>query len=118
MQSTLLKLVVLAAAVLAHPGAQVEQRDTRQFFGYTNLECAGGTIMTGPVTTGECVAAPSAMTSAQIFGPNFESAEVKFYSDSDCQDEISAVTEVGDNEASLCFDLGTKANSVKYVSSL
>ncbi|KFY00984.1 hypothetical protein O988_02993 [Pseudogymnoascus sp. VKM F-3808] len=118
MQSTLLKLVVLAAAVLAHPGANVEQRDTRQFFGYTDLECAGGTIMTGPVTTGECVAAPSAMTSAQIFGPNFESAEVKFYSDSDCQDEISAVTEVGDNEASLCFDLGTKANSVKYVSSL
>ncbi|OBT88466.1 hypothetical protein VE02_03305 [Pseudogymnoascus sp. 03VT05] len=118
MQSTMLKLVVLATAVLAHPGQHVEQRDTRQFFGYTDLECAGGTIMTGPVTTGVCVAAPEAMTSAQIFGPNFWDAQVKFYSDSGCQDEISAVTEVGDNEASLCFDLGTKAKSVKYVSSL
>lgn len=74
--------------------------------------------MTGPVTTGVCIAAPSAMTSAQIFGPNFQDAQVKFYSDSACKDEISAVTEVGDNEASLCFDLGTKANSVKYISSL
>ncbi|OBT96304.1 hypothetical protein VE01_05814 [Pseudogymnoascus verrucosus] len=118
MQSTILKLAVLAAAVLAYPGPHVEQRDTRQFFGYTDFECAGGTIMTGPVTTGVCVAAPEAMTSAQIFGSNFWDAQVKFYSDSSCQDEISAVTEVGDNEASLCFDLGTKAKSVKYVSSL
>lgn len=114
----MLKLVVLAAAVLAHPGRHVEQRDTRQFFGYTDLECAGSTIMTGHVTTGACVAAPEAMTSAQIFGPGFWDAQVKFYSDSGCQYEISAVTEVGDNEASLCFDLGVKAKSVKYISSL
>lgn len=74
--------------------------------------------MTGPVTTGECVPAPNPMTSAQIFGPDFWDAQVQFFSDSNCQDEITDVTQVGDDEASLCFDLGTQANSAKYISSL
>ncbi|KFY35976.1 hypothetical protein V494_05429 [Pseudogymnoascus sp. VKM F-4513 (FW-928)] len=114
MHSTLLTLMAFAATVLAHPS--VEQRDTRQFFGYTDLECAGGTIMTGPVTTGVCVAAPSAMISAQIFGPGFDNAEVRFFSDEGCGEEIGDVRRVGDEEASLCFDLGTEARSVIYVS--
>ncbi|KFY13796.1 hypothetical protein V492_03037 [Pseudogymnoascus sp. VKM F-4246] len=100
MHSTLLTLMALAATVLAHPSVHVEQRDTRQFFGYTDLECAGGTIMTGPVTTGVCVAAPSAMISAQIFGPGFENAEVRFFSDEGCEVEIGDVRRVGDEEAS------------------
>ncbi|KAH8809434.1 hypothetical protein F5884DRAFT_404677 [Xylogone sp. PMI_703] len=113
--STVFQLFFSATIAVAQP---LEQRDTRQFFGYTSLECAGDTIMTGPVTTGVCIPAPTAMTSAQIFGPNFWEAQVKFYTDNNCSDEIKTVSVVGDSEASLCFDLGSQAKSVKYISSL
>lgn len=58
------------------------------------------------------------MTSAQIFGPNFEKAEVWFFKDSHCRDVITDATEVGDNEASLCLELRFQANSFKYISSI
>lgn len=54
----------------------------------------------------------------KYFGSNIWDAQVKIYSDLDYQDEILAVTEAVNNEASLCFDLGIMAKNVKYVSSL